>query len=160
MSATDKKKWRIFALWILFSEAVGITAGILTRNDTVIYSTEITKPMLAPPPLLFPVVWTILYALMGFGASKIFLAPASKERTQGLRLFLAQLFFNFCWCFLFFSAQAFGTAFLWLVILILLVAKMIITFRKISPLASGIQVPYLLWLIFAGYLNFAVWLLN
>ena len=154
------KKLKTFLLWIIFSEAVGFTAGILTRDSVKIYTTEIVKPFLAPPPILFPIVWTILYALMGYSVACISLSPTSKERTQGIRIFLAQLFFNFCWCFLFFSAQLFGIAFMWLLALIILVAMMIKIFHKINFIAAVIQIPYLLWLLFAGYLNFSVWLLN
>ena len=154
------KNLKTFLAWIIFSEAVGFISGFLTRDSVVIYSTQIVKPFLAPPPLIFPIVWTILYALMGYGVARIYIAPISKERTQGIRIFLAQLFFNFCWSFIFFSYQAFGAAFIWLIALIILVAMMIKTFSKINFIAAVIQIPYLLWLIFAGYLNFSVWFLN
>ena len=84
------KNWKILCFWIALSEAVGITAGILTRKDVQIYSSEIIKPLLSPPPVLFPIVWTILYALMGYGAAKIFITPASKERTRALLLYFLE----------------------------------------------------------------------
>ena len=154
------KNWKTFSLWILFSEAVGFTAGILTREATQIYANEIIKPFLAPPSILFPVVWTLLYALMGYGVAKIFLSPKSKQRTQGLTFFFIQLFLNFCWCFLFFSFQEFGLAFFWLLALIAAVIFMAKYFYKINTLAAYFQIPYILWLIFAAYLNFSVWILN
>ena len=154
------KNWKTFCFWIALSEAVGIMAGILTRKDVQIYSSEIIKPLLSPPPVLFPIVWTVLYALMGYGAAKIFISPASKERTRALWLFVSQLFFNFGWCFIFFSLQRFGVAFLWLLALITAVVGMIFVFRKIDKFAAYTQIPYLLWLLFAAYLNFSVWSLN
>ena len=154
------KNWKILCFWIALSESVGITAGILTRKDVQIYSSEIIKPLLSPPPILFPIVWTVLYALMGYGAAKIFISPASKERAMALRLFGLQLFFNFGWCFIFFSLQYFGMAFLWLLALIITVVGMIFFFRKIDKVVAYAQIPYLLWLLFAIYLNFSVWYLN
>ena len=154
------KNWKILCFWIALSESVGITAGILTRKDVQIYSSEIIKPLLSPPPILFPIVWTVLYALMGYGAAKIFISPASKERAMALRLFGLQLFFNFGWCFIFFSLQYFGMAFLWLLALIITVVGMIFFFRKIDKVVAYAQIPYLLWLLFATYLNFSVWYLN
>ena len=154
------KNWKILCFWIALSEAVGITAGILTRKDVQIYSSEIIKPLLSPPPILFPIVWIVLYALMGYGAAKIFISPASKERAMALRLFGLQLFFNFGWCFIFFSLQYFGMAFLWLLALIITVVGMIFFFRKIDRVVAYAQIPYLLWLLFATYLNFSVWSLN
>ncbi len=154
------KNWKIFCFWIALSELVGVTAGLLTRKDIQVYSSEIIKPLLSPPPVLFPVVWTILYALMGYGVAKISIAKTSEERTRALRLFGVQLFFNFGWCFLFFSLQSFGTAFFWLLALITAVAGMFFAFRKLNKIAAYLQIPYLLWLTFAAYLNFSVWLLN
>ena len=105
-------------------------------------------------------MWSILYALMGIGAARIYLAPPSKSRSLGLNLFISQLVVNFFWSPLFFNLQAFGLAFFWLLLLWGLVLGMILTFRKVDPLAAKLQIPYLMWLTFAAYLNFGVWYLN
>ena len=105
---------------------------------------------------LFPIVWGILYALMGVSAARV----ASTESRYGLNLFIAQLVVNFFWSLLFFNAQAFGFAALWLALLWILVFLMILAFRKSDPLAALLQLPYLLWLSFALYLNVGVWYLN
>ena len=118
------------------------------------------KPALSPPGLVFPIVWGILYALMGFSAARIYLAAPSHLRSRGLNLFIAQLVVNFFWSPVFFNLQAFGFAFLWLLILWGLVLWMIFTFRKADPIAAKLQIPYLLWLTFAAYLNLGVWYLN
>ncbi len=146
--------------WILLAEAVGALSGWLTREGTQIYAQTIVKPPLSPPGWVFPVVWAILYALMGIGAAKVYQAPASKTRSLGLNLFITQLVVNFFWSPIFFNLQAFGFALLWLLLLWGLVLWMILTFRKVEPLAAKLQIPYLLWLTFAAYLNFGVWYLN
>ena len=97
---------------------------------------------------------------MGIGAARVSLAPKSKERSLGLNLFVIQLIVNFFWSPIFFNAQAFGTALLWLILLWLLVLAMILVFRKVDKSAGNIQIPYLLWLTFAAYLNYGVWQLN
>ena len=146
--------------WILLAEAVGALSGRLTREGTQIYAQTIVKPPLSPPGWVFPVVWAILYALMGIGAAKVYQAPASKTRSLGLNLFITQLVVNFFWSPIFFNLQDFGFSLLWLLLLWGLVLWMILAFRKVDPLAAKLQIPYLLWLTFAAYLNFGVWYLN
>jgi tryptophan-rich sensory protein len=155
-----KQNWKTYAFWIVLSEAVGALSGFLSREGTKVFSQGVTQPPLSPPMILFPIVWGILYALMGISAARISLSPPSRERNRGLNLFIAQLVVNFFWSLIFFNAQAFGFAFLWLLLLWGLVLWMILTFRKVDPLAAWLQVPYLLWLTFAAYLNFGVWYLN
>jgi len=154
------KNWKPYAIWILVTEAVGALAGFLTRDGTALYRDTIAKPPLSPPALVFPIVWSILYGLMGFSAARISLSPASSHRHRALNLYVAQLILNFFWPLLFFNAQAFGLAFLWLLLLWGLVLRMILAFRTVDPLAAKLQLPYLLWLTFAAYLNLGVWLLN
>ena len=152
--------WKPYAVWILLTEAVGALSGWLTREATQIYQETIVQPPLSPPSLVFPIVWAILFALMGVSAARIWLHPASKNRSKGLLLYGIQLAFNFVWSFLFFQFQLFGFALLWLVLLWLLILTMVLTFRRVDPLAAQLQIPYLLWAAFAGYLNAEVWLLN
>lgn len=152
--------WKIYAAWILLAEAVGGLSGWLTRDGAKAYSESIIQPPLSPPALVFPIVWGILFALMGIGAARIYLAPPSRERTNSLRIFLLQLAFNFFWSILFFNLQAFGAALVWLLILWGLIVWMIVAFRKVDPLAAWMQIPYLLWVTFAAYLNYDVWMLN
>jgi len=86
--------------------------------------------------------------------------PPSAARSRSLLLFLVQLAFNFCWSLLFFNLQRFGLAFVWLMVLWGLILWMILSFRRTDSLAAWLQVPYFLWVTFAAYLNFGVWLLN
>lgn len=155
-----KSSWKTYAFWILFSEVIGALSGWLTRDGTKIYNETITQPPLSPPSIVFPIVWGILFALMGIGAARIYLAPASSARSRSLLLFLIQLAFNFFWSIIFFNFQAFGFAFIWLIMLWVLILLMILSFYKVDKLAAWLQIPYLLWVTFAAYLNFGVWFLN
>lgn len=153
-------KWKTYAFWILLTEAVGALSGWLTRAGTKHYEQMVAQPPLSPPPSVFPWVWTILFALMGIGAARIYAAPASNNRSRALLLFFVQLFFNFLWSIIFFNLQAYGLAFFWLLALWALIIGMIVTFYRVDKPAAWLQVPYLLWVTFAAYLNLGVWLLN
>lgn len=155
-----KQNWKSYAFWIGLTELVGLIAGLLTRRGTEIYKVSMSKPPLSPPAIVFPIVWTLLYALMGWSAARIFLQPPSGDRSRALRVYLIQLGFNFFWSIIFFSFQAFGFAFIWLAALFGLIVWMILSFRELDGLAALLQLPYLLWVGFAGYLNLGVWLLN
>lgn len=155
-----KQAWKTYALWVLLAEAVGGLAGWLTREGTQIFRDTVTQPPLSPPAIVFPIVWGILYALMGISAARIHMSEPSPNRSKGLNLFITQLVVNFFWSLIFFNAQAYGFAFIWLLLLWGLVFWMILAFRKVDPLAAKLQIPYLLWLTFAAYLNLGVWYLN
>ena len=155
-----KENWKTYALWIALSEAAGILSGLLTREGSAAFGEKVLQPSLSPPAIVFPIVWTILYALMGISAARISLSPQSMERSRGLNLFVTQLVVNFFWSLIFFNAQAYGFAFLWLLLLWMLVLWMILSFRRVDPLAALLQSPYLLWLTFAAYLSYGVWMLN
>ena len=155
-----KTGWKTYVFWILFTEAVGALSGWITREGSELYRTTMQKPPLAPPGIEFPIVWTILFALMGIGIARIYQAPESKMRTRSIFVFLLQLIFNFYWSIIFFSFQAYGFAFIWLIVLWVLIVWMILSFRKVDRLAAWLQIPYLLWVTFAGYLNYAIWMLN
>ena len=155
-----KRHIGVYILWIALAEATGVLSGWLTRDGAAQYSQSIVQPPLSPPPVVFPVVWGILFALMGVSAARIFLVPSSQARSRGLLIFFLQLFFNFLWSILFFNLQAFGFALIWLIILWALIVLMIVSFSKTDLLAARLQIPYLLWVSFAAYLNLGVWLLN
>ena len=153
-------KRKIYGFWILLAEAAGALSGWLSREGTAAFSETATQPPLSPPGILFPIVWGILYLLMGISAARIYQTPPSLSRSRGLNLWIIQLVVNFFWSSIFFNAQAYGFAFFWLLLLWILVLLMILSFRKIDPLAAWLQLPYLLWLTFAAYLNAGVWYLN
>lgn len=136
----------------------GFVSGFLTKDAMEVFET-MTKPPYSPPGWLFPLVWIILYTLMGIS---IFLVAQGEgeKKEQALSLYGYQLIVNFLWPVFFFSFGWYFFALLWLILLWILVLKMILVFYEISPLAAWLNLPYLLWLTFAAYLNAGIWLLN
>ena len=155
-----KKEWKAYAGWIALAEGVGVLAGFLTRDGTEYFARNVVKPPLTPPGAVFPVVWAVLYALMGIGAARISLTAPSRERTAGLRLFGVQLAFNFVWPLLFFLLRNYALSFFWLTALWGLIVWMALSFYELDRPAAWLQIPYLLWVLLAGYLNLGVWMLN
>ena len=156
-----KKEIRTYSISIAIALAVGGFSSLLTAGNMDIYS-EITQPPLSPPSVLFPIVWTLLYILMGISAAMIFLQK--KENPQASQksfvFYGISLFLNFFWSVIFFNMQAFLFSFIWLLLLWVSVLLTILQYRKISPLAAALQAPYLLWITFACYLNLAIFILN
>lgn len=155
----DKSKLKVYGLFILITEAVGTVAGLLTTLGMEKYS-QVAKPALTPPAIVFPIVWTILYALMAVSAARVWLTGESEERDRGLKFYLVQLGMNFLWSIFFFNFQAYGFSFFWLIGLLAVIVLTAISFSKVDKIASYLLVPYILWVSFAGYLNFMVWMLN
>ncbi len=155
----NKAKLKVYGIAILVTEIIGGIAGILTAMGMDNYRL-VEKPALTPPNIIFPIVWTILYAFMGISLGRILLYPPTKEKTYGIIIYALQLFVNFFWSIFFFNLQAYGFSFLWLILLWVLILGMILTFYKTDKFAALLQIPYLLWVTFAGYLNLMVWLLN
>lgn len=158
MYASAKIKWKQLAASILIALGTGGISALFVRDDFKNYE-MFEKPALSPPQFLFPIVWAILFFLMGVSAYMIYNSENQNKKTA-LTVYGIQLAVNFLWPILFFKAKLFFISFLWLILLWALVALMILLFRKIRPIAAYIQIPYLLWLTFAGYLNFMVYKLN
>ena len=155
-----KDAWKQYALWIAVSETAGILSGLLSMEGMKTYSQTAVQPGFAPPDILFPIVWIILYALMGIGMARVQLFGILPGKAVADNLFLSQLIVNFFWPLVFFNAQAYGLALAFLGVLWILAAQMLIVFRKQDRLAGNLQIPYLLWLSFAALLNEQVWQLN
>ncbi len=119
---------------------------------------SLNKPPLSPPGWLFPVVWTVLYILMGVASYLVL--TSSKYNTTALTVYGIQLFFNFMWPILFFKFELYLFSFIWLLLLLILIAVTIYLFCKISKPSAYLLIPYLLWVAFAGYLNLGIYLLN
>lgn len=155
-----KINWKILFICIAIPLITGGVAGFISRNSMNAFA-ALNKPPLSPPGLLFPIVWTILYLLMGI-ASYLILTSDAPQKDVGiaLKLYFIQLFFNFLWPILFFQLELYFFAFIWLVVLWLLILATIISFSRISKPAAYLMVPYLLWVTFAGYLNLGIAILN
>lgn len=142
---------------ILIPLAVGSLSALLSggMNSYAV----LNKPALSPPAILFPIVWIILYVLMGI-SSYIIAASDSPDKKKALSVYWLQLLFNFFWSIFFFRFSLYLFSFVWLLAMIALIIIMIYRFYKISPIAAYLQIPYLIWCIFAAYLNFMVYQLN
>lgn len=152
-----KIQWKNLISCIAIPLAVGGLSALLTRNSMDAFD-SIAKPDLTPPDWLFPVVWTILYILMGIAS---YLGLTSKKpNNAALTVYAVQLAFNFFWPIIFFNLKLYLFAFIWLVLLWLLILKTALLFYQISKPAGYLMIPYLLWVTFAGCLNFSIYLLN
>lgn len=155
------EKIKTYAISILIALAVGGLSAFFTRNSMNLYRDIITPP-LSPPSILFPIVWTVLFILMGISAAMIYLDKnaSSAQKSSALATYILSLIVNFFWSLIFFNLRAFLFAFLWLLLLLYLVIRTIMKYYKINRVAAYLQIPYALWVTFAGYLTFAIWYLN
>ena len=152
---------KTYIVSILIALGVGGLSALLTIGNMNLYEETVT-PVLSPPSILFPIVWTVLYTLMGISAAMIFntsKAPATK-RAEALYTYLISLAVNFFWSIIFFNLRMYFLAFIWLVLLWVLILKTILEYRQINKSAAYLQIPYLIWVTFAGYLTFAIFMLN
>lgn len=152
-----KIRWKKLILCLLIPLAVGGISAFLTKNSMEIFKT-LQKPPLSPSAKLFPFVWTILYLMMGLASYIVLMSK--KPSTLGLILYGVQLFFNFFWSILFFNKELYLFSFIWLMIMWLLILATTILFYRSAKFAGYLMIPYLLWVAFAGYLNFGIYLLN
>ena len=152
------KKAKPYVFSILLALTVGGLSALATANNMNIYD-KITMPPLSPPGWLFPVVWTILFILMGISAAIVFVSR-SAEKESSLFVYAVSLVLNFTWSILFFNMQAFILSFIVLVGLWVSIIITIVKYFTIDKTAAWLQLPYLIWVTFAGYLNAAIVLLN
>lgn len=155
-----KRRWKSLAIAIAIPLAVGGLSALLTMDSMKTFS-SLNQPPLSPPGWLFGVVWTLLYALMGVASWLVYVSPAPQaEKTTALRLYGAQLLVNFFWSIIFFNLEAYLFAFAWLLLLWVLIFATLLYFYRIRPISAYLLIPYLAWVTFAGYLNYAIYLLN
>ncbi len=155
----QKSETKAYLGFILLSEAVGALAGLLTREGTAEFA-SLPKSALTPPAIVFPIVWVILYALMGFAAARVYLSPDSAARSGGLAFFTFQLIVNFFWSIFFFNRQAYGLSLVWILLLLALLFIKLLFYWRVDRVAALSQLPYLFWGAFATYLTYTVWQLN
>lgn len=146
---------------IVICELAGIIGSIFTASAIPAWYTTLTKPALNPPGWIFGPVWTTLYALMGIS---LFLVWNKGIHQKNVRLavlvFALQLTLNAAWSIVFFSLENPGWAFLNIITMWLTIVWTMILFYKISKPAMYLLIPYILWVSFASYLNFSIWMLN
>lgn len=153
------KKFIALVLSIALPVGIGYLSSFFTKNSTDIY-TNLELPLFAPPANVFPIVWSILFVLMGISFFLILTKSRTYTNNHAYTLYFVQLFFNFTWSILFFRFNLYLVAFFWLVALIFIVYKMLFAFYELNHLSAYLQVPYLFWLVFAGYLNLSIVMLN
>lgn len=135
---------------------LGSLVGLLLMNSFSFYDT-LVKPWLAPPKWLFPIVWPILYLLMWIS---YYLVRKYTDNKTVRDIYYIQLFLNLMWSILFFIFEQLFLSSIWIIFLDLIVIVMISLFNKINKISSYLQIPYLLWLLFATYLNISICILN
>jgi len=156
-----KNKIKTYIVAILIPLVVGGLSALITSRNMGIYS-DIVTPPLSPPSVLFPIVWTVLYILMGISSAISYLQDGYPmyRRKSALYTYALSLFLNFFWSIIFFNLRAFLFSFIWLLALLFTIIRTIMKHYKINPIAAYLQIPYAIWVAFAGYLNFGIWILN
>lgn len=154
-----KYKTKVYIVGILIPLLCGALISFATSSEMKGFFSSVKLPPLTPPSWLFPTAWSILYALMGLGSARVFLSGCA-AKAASLKLYFAQLFANLLWSIIFFMLRAFLPAFIWLIFLLVLIVLMLRSFYRCDVPSALLQIPYVLWVSFAGYLNLFIWILN
>lgn len=154
-----KIQWKKLIGCLAIPLGVGVVSALLTRNSMEQFS-ALRQPPLSPPGWLFPVVWTVLFILMGIASYLVIVSGHPARSKTALTVYGVQLAFNFLWSILFFNWQLYWVALIWLIALWGLIWLNMVLFYRLSKPAGYLLIPYLIWVTFAGYLNTAIALLN
>ncbi len=148
----------MFFCFLIIPLLVGVISAALT-GSAMMQMESLNKPPLAPSPKLFPIVWTILYLLMGIVGYMIYISN-SEWRTSALLLFWGQLIFNFFWSLIFFNMEKYWVAFFWLMAMWAMIVVLLIVLSQMNMIAMFLLLPLALWSTFAAYLNLMIARLN
>lgn len=153
-------KYKAYIFSCMIALGVGLISAFLTRSNMNL--SAIRQPVISPPAFLFPIVWTLLYILMGISAARIFEKRSSspEEVRNALSTYASSLIVNFAWSIIFFNFGAFFIAFIWILLLEFLIIKTVIQYKNIDKTAAFLQIPYSVWVAFAGYLTISIAILN
>jgi tryptophan-rich sensory protein len=154
-----KIKWTDLIIWIVITELVGALSALISGGSFSAFYQALEKPPFAPPGWLFPVVWGILYALMGASAYLI-QSSGDPRRKAALLIYGSQLFVNFLWSPVFFRLKSLGGAAFIVSVLLILIITMIVSFSRIRKAAAVLNIPYLLWAAYATYLTIGILVLQ
>lgn len=155
-----KNSTKTYLACVAAVEAAGGIVGFLIKDGVKRFNATAIKPVLMPPSIAFPIAWTILYALMGIGLARILMTWKCRARTKAIIFFAVQLVLNFTWSLVFFNAMKFAVAFFILVALWLAIWLMVLSWNNLDKTAARLQIPYIVWVTFAGYLNYMITILN
>lgn len=155
----NKVKYYFYS--IVVTLAVGGLSSFFTSGNRDVYESAKT-PFLSPPAWVFPVVWAVLYVLMAVSFARVYIKRKHEPRMKrnAVNIYALNLFFNFFWSIIFFDFNAYLLAFVWLLLLWLVIFVMLLNFYRTDKIAGFLLIPYLLWVSFAGYLNYGVYALN
>lgn len=155
-----KIKWKPLLISLAIPLAVGGISALLTK-DGMREMTQLRQPPLSPPMWVFPVVWTVLFAMMGLASYLVYTSSGRRgEKRSALWVYGIQLLVNFGWTIFFFRLGWRLFAFFWLILLWVMILGVTVQFHRIRHAAGLLMIPYLAWVAFAGYLNFGIYLLN
>lgn len=155
------KKNKSYIISILISLGVGVLSAIFTMGNMNI-GEVLVQPPLAPPAIVFPIVWTVLFILMGISAAMVYENKSKNldAARSGLTYYAMSLVVNFSWSVIFFNFKALFIASLWIVLLLFLIIMTAVEYSKVVKLAAYLQIPYIIWVSFATYLTFGIYILN
>lgn len=155
-----KVKWDVLLAALLIPLFVGVFSAYLTNEDMKLYG-SFNHPVLAPPAWVFPIVWTILYVMMGVASYLVYMADAGRdEKNKALQFYAGQLAMNLFWSTLFFTYKRYLLSLIWLLIMWVMVMICAARFLRIRR-AAGIMMGVLfLWTTFAAYLNLAYYVMS
>lgn len=155
-----KRNWKSLLICLAIPLAVGGISAFVTRNGMKEFA-HLRQPPLSPPMWVFPVVWSVLFLLMGLASYLVDTSNAGRgEKRSALWIYGLQLAVNFVWPILFFNLGWWLLAFFWLLLLWFMILGVTVQFYRLRPVAGLLLIPYLAWVAFAGYLNFGIYLLN
>lgn len=144
--------------YIFITLLIGVIPSIFVYRNIENYKL-LSKPPLSPPSFIFPIVWTIIYILLAISFYRV-MNTHNNKKSEAKLIYFIQLVVNALWTPIFFGFNEYFLAFLWIIMLILLVVIMLITFFKIDKISFYLNIPYIIWLLFASYLNFGIFVLN
>jgi benzodiazapine receptor len=159
-AATAPQKYISLIICVAVLLGIGALSAWLGNSGPSPWYDALIKSPLNPPPPVFGIVWTIIYALMGISLWLLFQSPATLQRSRAVTAFALQLAVNFAWTWVFFDRHWLGLAVLHVLVLQVCLVAFFVLARRVSPWAAWITVPYLLWTVFALYLSFEAWRLN
>ena len=153
-------KYKTYIISSLIALSVGLLSALLTLENMNL--SAIRQPPLSPPAVLFPLIWSVLYILMGISSARIFEKKSSfpEKSRSALSTYASSLVVNFAWSIIFFNFGAFFIAFIWILLLEFLILKTVKEYAELDKKAALLQIPYALWVAFAAYLTLAISILN
>lgn len=156
----DKRQLGVLFLIIILTEALGFLSGFLAMSNQGLYE-NLVKPSFSPPGWVFPIVWSILYLLMAIAFYRVWLnGKAGKNVKRAVKYYFIQFGLNLMWTVIFFRFKLYGLAFIELLLMLIFILLTTFQFYKIDKKAGLLMIPYIIWVSFAGVLNYAIWMFN